>query len=59
LLRSLGFTTVFGNPGSTAQPFLKEFPDDFSYVLACFPQLAGLFITEFTYLLPRLAYVCP
>jgi benzoylformate decarboxylase len=34
LLRSLGLTTVFGNPGSTEQPFLQEFPDDFRYVLA-------------------------
>ena len=34
LLRSLGLTTVFGNPGSTEQPFLQEFPDDFSYILA-------------------------
>lgn len=33
LLRSLGLTTVFGNPGSTEQTFLKNFPDDFSYVL--------------------------
>ena len=34
LLRSLGLTTVFGNPGSTEQPFLQEFPGDFCYVLA-------------------------
>ena len=34
LLRSLGLTTVFGNPGSTEQTFLQEFPDDFSYILA-------------------------
>jgi benzoylformate decarboxylase len=34
LLRSLGLTTVFGNPGSTEQPFLQEFPGDFAYVLA-------------------------
>src|SRR3984957_14641639 len=34
LLRSLGLTTVFGNPGSTEQTFLQDFPDDFSYVLA-------------------------
>jgi benzoylformate decarboxylase len=34
LLRSLGLTTVFGNPGSTEQPFLQEFPGDFTYVLA-------------------------
>ena len=33
LLRSLGLTTVFGNPGSTEQTFLKDFPDDFTYVL--------------------------
>ena len=33
LLRSLGMTTVFGNPGSTEQTFLKNFPDDFTYVL--------------------------
>ena len=34
LLRSLGLTTVFGNPGSTEQPFLQEFPGDFRYILA-------------------------
>lgn len=34
LLRSLGLTTVFGNPGSTEEPFLKNFPADFRYVLA-------------------------
>jgi benzoylformate decarboxylase len=33
LLRSLGLTTVFGNPGSTEETFLKNFPDDFSYIL--------------------------
>lgn len=34
LLRSLDMTTVFGNPGSTEIPFLKDFPEDFTYVLA-------------------------
>jgi benzoylformate decarboxylase len=34
LLRKLGLTTVFGNPGSTEQSFLRDFPDDFTYVLA-------------------------
>jgi len=34
LLRELGLTTFFGNPGSTEQPFLKNFPADFEYVLA-------------------------
>ncbi len=33
LLRALGLTTIFGNPGSTEQPFLKNFPSDFEYVL--------------------------
>src|SRR6266487_2060667 len=33
LLRSLGMTTVFGNPGSTEETFLQRFPDDFTYVL--------------------------
>jgi len=28
LLRRLGLTTIFGNPGSTEQPFLKNFPKD-------------------------------
>ncbi|MFE7776703.1 thiamine pyrophosphate-binding protein [Streptomyces sp. NPDC057445] len=34
LLRTLRLTTVFGNPGSTKQPFLQDFPADFTYVLA-------------------------
>src|ERR1700721_787807 len=33
LLRALGLTTVFGNPGSTEPPFLKNFPSDFEYIL--------------------------
>ena len=33
LLRTLGLTTIFGNPGSTEQPFLKNFPPDFDYIL--------------------------
>ena len=33
LLRELGMTTVFGNPGSTELPFLRDFPDDFRYIL--------------------------
>ena len=34
LLRKLGVTTVVGNPGSTEETFLKNFPDDFDYVMA-------------------------
>ncbi len=33
LLRGLGMTTVFGNPGSTELPFLDRWPADFTYVL--------------------------
>jgi benzoylformate decarboxylase len=33
LLRARGMTTMFGNPGSTELPMLKDFPDDFRYVL--------------------------
>jgi len=31
--RSVGMTTMFGNPGSTEELFLKDFPADFRYVL--------------------------
>lgn len=34
LLRRLGLTTIVGNPGSTEEPFLQDFPEDFTYVLA-------------------------
>jgi benzoylformate decarboxylase len=33
LLRDLGMTTVFGNPGSTELPFLNDWPNDFRYIL--------------------------
>jgi benzoylformate decarboxylase len=33
LLRALELTTIFGNPGSTEQPFLKNFPADLCYIL--------------------------
>lgn len=31
--RSVGMTTMFGNPGSTEEPFLQDFPADFRYIL--------------------------
>ncbi|MFT0859319.1 benzoylformate decarboxylase [Ancylobacter sp. G4_0304] len=34
LLRRLGVTTVVGNPGSTEETFLRDFPADFDYVMA-------------------------
>jgi benzoylformate decarboxylase len=40
LLRELGLTTIFGNVGSTEETFLKNFPNDFRYVLA--PQEASV-----------------
>jgi len=33
LFRAHGMTTIFGNPGSTELPMLRDFPDDFTYVL--------------------------
>ncbi len=33
LMRELGLTVVFGNPGSTEEPFLENWPSDFTYVL--------------------------
>src|SRR5665647_1648355 len=33
LLRHLGMTAIFGNPGSTELPLFRNFPDDFRYVL--------------------------
>lgn len=32
VLRAYDMKTVFGNPGSTEQPMLKNFPADFDYV---------------------------
>jgi len=33
LLRKLGMTHVFGNPGSTELPMFRDFPADFRYIL--------------------------
>ena len=33
LFRAHGMTTIFGNPGSTELPMLRDFPEDFTYVL--------------------------
>jgi glyoxylate carboligase len=33
LLRAYGLTTIFGNLGSTEEPFLADYPSDFRYVL--------------------------
>src|ERR1700710_2261497 len=41
MLRARGMTTVFGNPGSTELPMLKEFPDAFRYILGLQEAVAG------------------
>lgn len=33
MLRELGMTRIFGNPGSTELPLFKDYPEDFSYIL--------------------------
>jgi benzoylformate decarboxylase len=33
LLRGLGLNVIFGNPGSSELPFLKDLPSDFRYIL--------------------------
>jgi len=33
VMRRLGMTTIFGNPGSTEVPFLTDLPGDFTFVL--------------------------
>lgn len=37
VLRSLGMTTIFGNPGSNELPFLDRLPSGFRYILAIHP----------------------
>ena len=40
VLADLGMTKIFGNPGSTELPFLRDMPRDFSYVLALHERVA-------------------
>ena len=41
ILRELGMTVVFGNPGSTELPFLRDMPNDFKYVLGLHERVAA------------------
>lgn len=41
LLRDLGMTTIFGNPGSTELPFLRDMPSGFRYVLGLHERVAA------------------
>ena len=51
LLRKLGLTTIFGNPGSTEQPFLKNFPPDSNMYSVCRRRLSWLWPTALLKLL--------
>jgi benzoylformate decarboxylase len=41
VLRDLGMTKIFGNPGSSELPFLKDMPPDFQYVLGLHERTAA------------------
>src|ERR1700749_3709080 len=57
LLRSAGMTTIFGNPGSTEESFLQEFPEDFRYILALQEASAIAMADAFAQVTPRPALV--
>jgi benzoylformate decarboxylase len=41
VLRNLGMTKIFGNPGSSELPFLKDMPADFEYILGLHERAAA------------------
>jgi benzoylformate decarboxylase len=41
LLRALGLNVIFGNPGSSELPFLKDLPPDFRYILGLHERTAA------------------
>jgi benzoylformate decarboxylase len=41
VLRDLGMKLIFGNPGSTELPFLRDMPSDFKYVLGLHERAAA------------------
>ena len=41
VLRDLGMTRIFGNPGSSELPFLKDMPADFRYILGLHERTAA------------------
>ncbi len=41
ILRDLGINVIFGNPGSTELPFLRDMPSDFKYVLGLHERVAA------------------
>jgi benzoylformate decarboxylase len=41
ILRKLGMNVIFGNPGSTELPFLRDMPSDFKYILGLHERAAA------------------
>jgi Thiamine pyrophosphate enzyme, N-terminal TPP binding domain len=41
VLRNLGMNVIFGNPGSTELPFLRDMPSDFRHVLGLHERVAA------------------
>ena len=41
VLRGLGMNRIFGNPGSSELPFLKDMPSDFTYILGLHERTAA------------------
>jgi benzoylformate decarboxylase len=41
VLRDLGMNRIFGNPGSSELPFLKDMPSDFQYILGLHERVAA------------------
>jgi benzoylformate decarboxylase len=41
LLRELDVKIMFGNPGSTELPFLRDVPSDFNYILGLHERVAA------------------
>lgn len=41
VLRDLGMNRIFGNPGSSELPFLKDMPEDFQYILGLHERTAA------------------
>lgn len=57
LLRDLGMIEIFGNPGSTELPFLRDMPPDFKYFLALHERSAAGIALGFAMGLGKAAFV--
>jgi benzoylformate decarboxylase len=57
LLRRLAMTVIFGNPGSTELPFLRDLPADFRYILALHERSAAGMALGYTMACGKAAFV--